>query len=117
AGPLPEVRRGPDGGSDPGWRREVCRVLGRRVPPGPRRPQAGGGLRRHAALLLERELQQRLHRDRRRDLPVRALLPALQPATAQSATPPDTRLRRLAALALALRAARTRPLPTSRRAG
>ena len=43
------------------------------ISPDPRRPQTGRRRRRHRHVLPQRELQQRLHRDRRRDLSQRSL--------------------------------------------
>ena len=53
----------------------------RRWPTGRRSPRTSSSPtpKRRAALLLQGELQQRLHRHRRRDLPVVAALPALRP--------------------------------------
>ena len=73
--------------------------------------QGGRRCQRPAAHVPQGELQQRLHRHGGRDLPDGAAVPAVQPVADQGHAGADPRLRRLAALALALCAARPGHLP------
>ena len=61
-------------------RRRLCGARDAGLPADARRAQAGGRCRRHAAVFPEGELQQRLHRDGRRDLSERAVRAAVQSA-------------------------------------
>ena len=112
------LRRGADARSAGRGRRRLRAGRGARLPADAGRAQAGRASRdRRAALLLEGELQQRLHRHGRRDLPLVAVLPALQPAAARGAAAAGARVRRHAALAVPVRAARSRALPEGQRPG
>ncbi len=88
-----------------------------RLPPDPRRAQARRRRRRNPAHVLQRKLQQRLHRHRRRPLSRRALLSIVESGPARGPDEAAPRLRRASPLEVALRAPRPRPIPTRQRPG
>ena len=87
------------------------------LPPDAGRARIRRRHRRHADALPQGELLQRLHLHRGRALPLGAVLPVLQPATAGGAAQAGDGVRRAAALEVALCAARSRHLSARQRPG
>ena len=113
--PLLRLRSGVDGAATAAGGNGVCRAVRPGLPPDVRRPQAGQGSRRRAALPLEGEQQRRFDRNGRHLLPHVAHLPLLQPGAAHGHHEPHLRLQPKADAEQALPGPRRGNLPAGQR--